>query len=295
MAFILLARDKSEITQEIINAANEAKENFSQAFHYATGNMAYMDTSYPIITMIDESLTDEDFEYKSRVMSKITNKFYETNPDDFDFITIHPVFEVNIPGGFAAYHLEVKRNIQGIGRDSALDATTVYGSKGKLLGLNIQLQTLWTSSLLHETGHYWCCYVGDDFAQGKDGAKLEIIQQGIHFYRGLQSPYETGTPMNSDNWVSNGDGTFRREDKEGIQRYHPFQLYFMGLLPKEEYATKFWIYDAGLPASGEMNFEHAVPYKQISVNDIIDVTGERTCIPYYIVGNGAFPYNYSKR
>ena len=129
------------------------------------------------------------------------------------------------------------------------------------------------NGLLHETGHQWCCFVGDNFAQGQDGAELEIIQQGIHFYHGLQSSCDTATAMGANNYVPNGDGTFKSANKWGgvMECYHPFQLYFMGLLPKEEYGIKHQVYDA-------TEYQKAVPYKQISVYDIIEVEGERECV-----------------
>ena len=112
--------------------------------------------------------------------------------------------------------------------------------------------------------------MGDNFGQGN---KLEILQINIHFYRGLESPYETGTPLFSDYWIPNGDGTYKKENKFDVKKYHPFALYFMGLLPKEEFNTKFQIYNAG--PVGQFNFLKATPYKKVDVNDIIAIEGER--------------------
>ncbi len=99
----------------------------------------------------------------------------------------------------------------------------------------------------------------------------------MHFYRGLQSPYGTTTVMNSDNWVPNDDGTFRRENTRGIQKYHPFQLFFMGLLPEEEYDTQFPVYDAGIVGK-DFYDQNATFYKNVSVRDIIALEGERNCL-----------------
>lgn len=108
---------------------------------------------------------------------------------------------------------------------------------------------------------------------------LEIIQEGMHFYRGLDSPYETGTPMNSDNWIPNGDGSYRRTEYIGeIEKYHPIQLYFMGLLTKDNYDfdKKFQVFNAGTGV--DFNPERAYPYKEVSINDIIKIEGERVCV-----------------
>ena len=50
----------------------------------------------------------------------------------------------------------------------------------------------------------------------------------------------------------------------------------MGLLPKEEYSIKHQVYDAG--PQGAFDAKKGVPYKQISVNNIIEVEGERECV-----------------
>ena len=291
MAFILLTENPSEVTPDRLNKLINIKNDFSKYFAIATRNLASMDTSDDIyvMTVKNESI---DFGF-----GEITKKIYEEHSDTYDFISIYTTFPTEGP----QQSWDVVSNIKGIhnideGGEAAapslqgtrqfpiIDNSYTYGSSGKLKHINFMKDIdMYQSAperaingLLHETGHYWCCYVGDNFAQGQGGAKLEIIQQGIHFYRGLESPYDTGTAMMSDYWVPNNDGTFRRENKEGIQKYHPFQLYFMGLLPKEEYDIKYQIYDAGLP--GNWNFEKAIPYKQVTVNDIIEVMGERECV-----------------
>ncbi len=274
MAFILVENSNNPHNQEDVNKINIMKQRTSQAFAWATNNLASMDTSYPLIILsLGENPSEEN----------ITKEFYKGNPDNFHFITIFNTYE----NSTIQKHNIIKNNITGIGI-GIFDSTKRYGSNEILLGINwmgiidnYDLDNEFDidvamSGILHETGHQWCCYVGDNFARGENDAKLEIIQQNIHFYRGLESPYETGTPMNADYWVNNNDGTYRRENKIGIERYHPFELYFMGLLPEAEYDTKFQIYDAGIPGAN-MNFTNAVPYKQVSVNDIIKVEGKRIC------------------
>jgi hypothetical protein len=113
-------------------------------------------------------------------------------------------------------------------------------------------------------------------------SSIEIKQDNMHFYPGLESSYLTGTPMNSHHWIANGDGTYRRVYDETIRlRYHPFQLYFMGLFTRDnfDFNKKFWTYDAGTASLG-YNFENATPYKQVSINDIIAETGERKVVSF---------------
>ena len=93
----------------------------------------------------------------------------------------------------------------------------------------------------------------------------------------MQSPSEDSTPMGSRAWTGNNDGTFKRivNPKDDFKKYHPFQLYLMGVLSKDEYDNSFSVYDAGI--SPNMNWNNAPPFKEVSVNDIIEVEGERIC------------------
>ena len=278
MAFILLVKNPEDATPDVLSKLSTIKNEFPLYFSTATGNGAQMDTDFDtkIISSKDSMFDISHNENANYVISnEVTKEFYKANNDVYDFLTIYTTFSTDR----SSTHDLVVNNIKGIGL-SVMDYSNIYGSRGKLKGINFLRMmeddlTIEMNKLLHETGHQWCCYVGDNFNEGQAGARLEIIQQGIHFYRGLQSPSETGDAMDSDHWISNGDGTFRRENTQGVQKYHPFQLYFMGLLPEEEYSTKFQLYKYG-PINFE--FEKAIPYKEVNVNNIIEVEGKRECI-----------------
>lgn len=282
MAFILLVKNSNDTTSNRIAKLSTIKDNFSQYFFTATENMAQMDTSDDIYVMVASDSMFDRYHNESAnyvISNEVTKKFYEEYNNIYDFISIYTAFSTDEYQN----HVIVIQNIKGIGM-SLVNYSDIYGSKDKLKGVNFMGSIdMYNASdpssingLLHETGHQWCCYAGDNFVQGQDGAKLEIIQEGIHFYVGLQSPYEIGTPMGSRHWVVNNDATFRADNKNGFEKYHPFQLYFMGLLPTEEYNSEFQIYNAGI--TGSWNFESAIPYKQVSVNDIIKLEGQRGCI-----------------
>ncbi len=278
MGFILLVNDYSQATPERLNKLSAIKNGFSKSFYEATGNRARMDTGDDIHILITNG--------SNFIMSEVTKSFSKENDDVYDFLSVYSAFPQ--PDALGQSYGDAFQNIKGIGRP-LLDNSDYYGSKGKLRGITSMLSIdnydtsdpiqfgFAINGLLHETGHQWCCYVGDNFARGEGGARLEIIQQGIHFYRGLQSPHGTTTPMNSDYWVPNNDGTFRREYTPSVEKYHPFQLYFMGLLPEEEYDTKFAVYDAGIVGK-DFNDQNATFYKTVSVRDIIELEGERSCL-----------------
>ncbi len=290
-AFVLLGRDQADISQSKIDKLNNIKSKFKTDFEYATGNLATADVSYPVQTMIDDGRL-MDPEKTGFYRHWIANKFLESNPDEFDFI----VGFTGFTGTNQQDNFIVDPDVYGIGIDGVVDTINnlerTYGFKQNGVITNrLKSVVYWSTiggldaydlshsnGLLHEVGHHWCCYVGDNFAKGTNNAQLEIIQQGIHFYRGLKSPFTTGTPMNSDNWVANGDGSYRRVNAEGPQKYHPFQLYFIGLLNRNNYdfAKKFTVYNAGVVGE-DFNDQQASPYKEVSINDIIAVEGERRC------------------
>jgi len=279
MAFILLTveTDPMELIETRLNHLAIVKEHFSQSFHYATLGHVSMDTSYDVIPISIEPENIKDIGSDTAFFQK----FYEDHPDEFDFISIFH------DGTFSCrmYHSNIKNQIEGIGLRE-YDFSTSYGSQGRLLGINIipyipntteEIEILSISALLHETGHQWGVYIGDNF-KNDINLPLEIKQQAIHFYRGLESPYPTGTPMGSDRWIPNGDGTYHRENLQDIApKYHPIQLYLMGILTPEnfDFNTKFKIFNTGGGDSGTLfDPENAVLYKEISINDIIDVEGE---------------------
>lgn len=288
MAFILIAQNQSQVTPAKVNKLTAIKDAFAKDFSTATNALAKMDTSYQVVTIVDDGTLIQD--NGPSLSDKVVKKFYEKNPDNFDFVSIYPAFNDSNNG--AEYHNNVKNNLVGIysgTRGYIFDKTAQYGSKGRLLGINLMpnidnipspengIAGSGTGGLLHETGHQWCCSVGDDFTRGENGAKLEIMQQGIHFYQGLASPNKTGDPMFANNWILNGDGTYSRDNQPGFQVYHPFQLYFMGLLSTSEYSKKYAVYDAGIVGK-DFNDKNAKFYKEVSVDDIIKVAGERKCV-----------------
>ncbi|MBI5152527.1 hypothetical protein HZA39_03260 [Candidatus Peregrinibacteria bacterium] len=291
IGFILLYENKDQLTNERLDILKNMKNDLSQSFLYATKNLATMDTLDDIYLMpMENSWYFEDDDGKDIFFHLISKKFYETHYDIYDFLVLARTFDLNNVSETKAnaYLLFSKNDISGIGID-IFDNDEKYGSKGKLLGsvvLNKDIkkyiippgEEIPSLILLHEIGHRWCCNVGDTFQNEANNAKLEIKTLANHFYPGLESGHEIATPMGGAHWVSNGDGTFKMVvSKEGIKpKYHDFFLYFMGLLPKSEYSKKFPIYAFGWETNN-WNETKATLYKEISVDDIIAVEGNRQC------------------
>ena len=275
MAFIFVVNDRSERTIQRISKLNSIKTAFANEFNAATLGLSSMDTSYPLFTILREDVT----EYS---LASISRKFYETNPDIFDFISIYALDGSGTQ--LQTSHQSAQNHINGIGL-GIHDITSEFGSNGRLLGVNYFRDLdpmIGTDALLHETGHQWCCYVGDSFYGDanipNDNTPLGLLDEHlIHFTGGLDSPYKCATPLISSPgyWIANGDGTYSvsKECLETAPRYHPFQLYFMGLYNSNnfDFNKNFAIYH------GEFDTDKSVPYRQVNINDIISVEGERNC------------------
>jgi len=293
MAFVIVSPNLNNVSEEEREYVDAIRRNFEWGFNEATSNLAIMDTSYaPVLLEHTEVVSPEG----DLLIGEVIPKFFDSNLDSFDFISFYPAISRS---DLHPYHHPIQNKLSGIG-SAIFDWTERYGSSGRLLGVNI-ISTLaeYLSSgnkqlldpqkmgaELHELGHTWGVKVGHNFTGKNDGTKLELRQDNIHFYRGLQSPFNSTTPMNSDHWVPNGDGTYHRlTEKFPVEPYHPIQLYFMGLFPEEgieidgikyTYDTSFQIYDCGGADTGRpFNPEHAVPHSQVSINDIIQVEGSR--------------------
>ncbi|BDV42783.1 hypothetical protein GURASL_17060 [Geotalea uraniireducens] len=101
----------------------------------------------------------------------ISQEFFKSHQDIYDFIVIFTNFDFQLAPGMTAFYVGVKNDVLGIGRE-LFDNSSRYGSTGKLQGtidmgnvarltvdpLNpVFEQTL--SALSHELLHRWSSYV----------------------------------------------------------------------------------------------------------------------------------------
>jgi hypothetical protein len=213
--------------------------------------------------------------------------------------------------GGSFYHINVKNSIKGIGLN-LIDQSSTYGSKGKLMGVNYMnemldvqgqmnecyrqernnFNSLTNSSncgmagILHELGHQWGVYVGDivpNFGSNPSGLDLPLRRDSAHYYYGLSSSAGTEDVLAAGSWERSSDGSVFVDNAvtshARLIKYHPFTLYFMGVLPQSEYDTKFNIFQ------NEGQYQTPIGpipsmqsiYKQVSIRDIIVKAGNRQC------------------
>lgn len=305
-AFVLVSPDPSDQkTKEFSVFLEDLRGKFEQSFKDATYDLATMKVEDIFIT---KTGSEDYINNPSQIaLPNVTKDLISKNGDKYNFVYVFTTYD---PQTNTQYFSQVKNTIKNIGF-STFDNSEGYGSSGKLLGVSFngdylsryksilnrpdmlsrQLSTdapFGISDLIHETGHQWCCYLGDKFSGNGDKSKIEIIGlDGSHYYTGLESPAKTRDVLGSLPWVLNeNSGTYFLEKLTTINdfgfnhypiRYHPITLYAMGLLSKDQYSKEFKIFDTD-EKQGSMKDTDVEKYSKTSVDDIIKIFGERTCI-----------------
>lgn len=288
MAFLVLTKPGEDLSDE--DGWEDLTDEFEEGFFRATDYRVEMQADNEIFSLElnEDMLNDYYLEgYESGEYSlddlvssshldlyKVSSAFYDSHDDDYDFLSIYFDFE---PQEYSKQsHANVRQPIEGIGLNVNLDGTS-FGSDSRLLGINWMEDRDSTESevqtLLHETGHQWCCAVGGVFEPGTSD-DLPLGGTGSHQYMGLDGPDNTGIMGSVSAYY-----VFNESEEEylgvstsytGLPFYHPFTLYYMGVLLEEEFDREWDLYDVE-------DEDEAIYYGSYSVNDIIDYEGERSC------------------
>jgi len=270
MAFILVENSTYPSNQSDINKMDILKQRTSETFNLVTNYSASLDTSYPVKVLNMQG---------NPTVQQITNLFYQTNPDIFDFITIF----ITYPDSNTQYHLLARNHVKGIGL-SIFDASNVYGSNNKLLGINWMKDIdnyyvdpfnliLGVNGILHETSHQWGAFVDYINETGQVSRDLRNPYNIVHWDKKLETRYGL---LGGYSWIDNNNGTFTaRLYNVSPNGYSNLDLYLLGLIPKE---------DVGLITLIHSDVNSSVIYpgitipgvaEIISVQQVINVEGER--------------------
>lgn len=150
--------------------------------------------------------------------------FYNNFSDDYDFIAIiYPGFNQN------RYHSDVKMNIRGIGKQE-MNMTSSFGSKGRLLGVNVFPNTGYfdgaSVAYQHELGHQWTNSLkGSALEGGVPHWPLSDLASGIMGFspkggQGLQFPYSL---------IDQGNNSWKLQLNTAPPVFNDLELYLMGL------------------------------------------------------------------
>jgi len=282
-AFLLISPNPSDQrTMEYKNFLENLKPKFEQSFKEATYNSATVKVEDIFITNIgSENYLNNPSQLQQGVYSSI-KELISKKGDKYDFINVFTNYDPKLSGNLS---YTAKNNVKNIGLN-IYDNTNQYGSSGKLIGITIQGDILLDfkkitslgvlsdtgkslfgiGNMLHEVGHFWGCAFGG----------LEVCNNSGHLYEGLESPAGTQDVLGTVPWLYNQSDNTYYQDHTGDYplRYHPITLYSMGLLSKDQYGTKFNIFNVG---TGDQIKDSGLKIsKTVSVNDIIKSLGERS-------------------
>jgi len=155
-----------------------------------------------------------------------THRIYEVLPDAFDILMFFSTGHVerldgNVRNFVLATHFQVKTDFTGAGLGLS-DATPAFGSRGRLLGINVldaYGNGIHGDIATHEMLHQWGAYIDPGLG----------LSDGAH-YSSLTS---VGSLLGGYRWIDNGDGTFTNacaEGQGGARHAAPLDLYLMGLV-----------------------------------------------------------------
>ena len=190
----------------------------------------------------DRRLTDGTPNYEAR--ARVGLRFYETHPDDYDFLVVFTNFEFDTGGGLAL-HMLGRNDVEGTGKPIGSVDAAPFGSPSRLKGwidmaavdryrvpgYSLEpggpdfLKTL--GVLAHEVGHQWLAEarykIGDTVFGDLLGA------DAAHWSYLLDSD---GSFLYGADWQPAGDGTWSAARVR--ERYSALDLYLMGLLSPEQ-------------------------------------------------------------
>jgi hypothetical protein len=215
---------------------------------------------------------------------EIAKEFLRLHPDEYDFLIIFSNFAYSMPDSQAkAFYLEVKNDIQGIGKP-LVDNTTLFGSDGKLQG-TIDMGNLLTlitdprdpnfeetiNTIAHEHMHRWGASLKYKDAQGSISTAL-LGKDASHWSFLLDSD---ASLLYGNAWQNNGNGTFT---SIGAGKYYsPLDLYLMGFYDKSKLAPMLLIENPSINPSGlpEPGITISGTPRYVTIDDIIAAEGER--------------------
>ncbi|MFZ5475332.1 MAG: MYXO-CTERM sorting domain-containing protein [Myxococcota bacterium] len=167
------------------------------------------------------------------VLGSIYDAFYEHNGDEYQYLTILMVRDY---GFFVAFYSPMANDVRGIGYDmygpELWDTTEDSQVEGMIF---MNYYGIWTANepqsryvFGQEFMHRWGSFVNVDH-QSLDEDEL-LGRDVAHWSFWLDTP---NSPMEGNDWVDNGDGTFTT-DKNSGSTFSDLDLYLMGLVGPEE-------------------------------------------------------------
>jgi len=256
-AFILLYQSSpANIEQTRIN---NLKNAFDDNFAYAAYYLASMDTSQPLKLMAEKS---EYYQYngngtKTMNFKEVMKDFYETNPDDFDFVVIFTNYYYS---GLVSHFQPVQNNLIGTGfiekdKGYVYYDNLDYGSQGELKGIVLwgndginsllpntnnedENQRELSNKTLQQLARRWLTYVDFyDYQTGGFSDKLRnpgLNNSLIYQWSPMTIFNSPARPNGYDLSDYNSQGVIVKTFTPSLKRFTNLDLYLMGLKPFSE-------------------------------------------------------------
>lgn len=167
------------------------------------------------------------------VLESISDRFYDHFDNDYEYLCVLLVKDL---GFFGAFYSPLANDVRGIGYDSLVASEVFDQSRNALEGfIFMNAAELWDQN--PEAGRY---VFGQEFMH-RWGAFVNVEKEGLdpdvllgrdtaHWSYWLDT---TNSPMEGNDWVDNGDGTWT-VDYQATSTYSDLDLYLMGLVGPEE-------------------------------------------------------------
>lgn len=168
------------------------------------------------------------------IMDSLYTAFYDHWEDDYQYVTFLMVRDL---GFFAAFYQPMANTTLGIGYDSTVKTetfdTTADTQVEGLIFMNYY--GIWSDSpsvgryvFGQEFGHRWGAFCNVE-ADGID-SNILLGRDTAHWSYWFDT---TNSPMEGNDWVDNGDGTWTN-DFSSESTYTDLDLYLMGLIPPDD-------------------------------------------------------------
>ncbi|MFN7920340.1 MAG: hypothetical protein U0Q16_09600 [Bryobacteraceae bacterium] len=213
-------------------------------------------------------------------LQQVARRFYQVMADDFDMlnITVIPSFYTN------RYHVNVKNTVRGLGM-TQYDNSADYGSKGRLMGINVYPSGYFYDGAdqgsIHEIGHQWMVHPPSGEFHDNVGAHwpLSTVATGVMGFSDITDDKDTrGQGLRLPCIFTPNNGGLRGVFS-ATSPYNDWELYMMGLIPPGETGTHYSFTDSalfdGLRAGRCPVTVAANQIKPVTIQDWIATAGPR--------------------
>ena len=160
----------------------------------------------------------------------VARRFYQDFEDSYDTLAMVP--QAGLGASYQAFYRHVRNPVSGIGLPIADDSARYGSSSGRLQGVQLLADGALTKNgtSVHELAHQWGAYI--------DWTRLTGITRGAaagsHDPLWTQGETLLGSVLSASRRVEGSADAWQIRQTTAPARFHPFTLYAMGLLSKDQ-------------------------------------------------------------